>query len=543
MGGERAGSPSDAARWGTFRARSTVLAVARTLTSAIRLLEALPVFAGDHRVRVAFAVDERSRYSAGVAELIGGLPARVVRWGDVPDLDCDLVLSASEKLDLTTRAPVPMLVIPHGVGFHKHVPDVDSAATRVSGVVDPEVLRGGRVRMLVTHPAHERQLAALSPDTVGRTVLGGDTSYDLLLAGAPLRSRYRAALGLTGRQRLVLVTSTWGPQSLLGVDPGLLTDLVSALPVDEYRVALVAHPNVWTWEGGWQLRRVLDTALRAGLLLVEPAAGWHAAMVAADLVVGDHGSLSAYAATTGVPLLLGAFGDEVVAGTAMADLGRKAPRLDRARDLRAQVDRAVSDGLPGLLPADEVFAAPGRSLRLLRAWCYAALGLPEPPGQPVSDPAADPPHPVPALHSLRVLGTVRDGVVELRRHPFAAGVRAGDEEVGHVVVDARERDVRRFSDAAAVVRADGPPEEAAAWQARTLDALPGCRAAGHATPTGCAVVVRGVGGFTLSAPEPLRDTGLLTSALYTLLAHGREVPGSFALRTGDRTGRVTVERA
>lgn len=84
MSGDRGSWPPEPARGDTFRYRKTVLAVARTLTSAIRLLEALPVFAGDDRVRVVFAVDERSRFSRGAAELIRGLSARVEPWSASP---------------------------------------------------------------------------------------------------------------------------------------------------------------------------------------------------------------------------------------------------------------------------------------------------------------------------------------------------------------------------------------------------------------------------------------------------------------------------
>ncbi|GAA3882868.1 hypothetical protein GCM10022243_54330 [Saccharothrix violaceirubra] len=531
MGGDLTDDGSDAGRWGTFRVERTVLAVTRTLTSAIRLLEALPVFAGDHRVRIVFAVDRRSRNSTGVAELIRGLPAKVHSVEDVTHDDWDLVVTASEKLDLVLDRPAPMLVLPHGIGFHKRVPDADSDDTRVSGVVAPEVLRGGQVRMLVTHPDHERRLAELCPETVGRTLLGGDTSLDLLLESAPLRARYREALGLRAGQRLVLVTSTWRGQSLLGTDPGLLADLVRELPADEYRVALVAHPNVWAWEGGWELRRVADTALRSGMLLVDPTRGWHAAMVAADVVIGDHGSVSLYAAATGVPLLLGAFGDEVVAGTAMAGLGRTAPRLDRSRPLLPQLEEVLA-GHRTLVAASDVFTEPGQALRLLRTHCYDALGLPEPDFPQRPGLAPDPPAALPPLHSLDVVGTAAESLVTLRRHPVAARTSGG---IRHVSVDVRERDVRRFADAAVVVRTDpaGPT-----WPAEALDRHPGARIAGMATPDGCVLAVRGSGRFTVKSDLP--DPGLLASAVYTRLVHTGLVEGTFDLRVGADTTRITV---
>jgi hypothetical protein len=537
MSGDPETRSSEPARWDTFRYRKTVLAVARTLTSAIRLLEALPVFAGDDRVRVVFAVDERSRFSTGVAELIRGLSAQVEPWSAVPGLRCDLVITASEKLDPAMPDRVPVLVLPHGVGFHKYVPDVDSGGTRVSGLVDPAVLRRGEVWTMVTHPSHERQVTGLSPEVAGRTVAGGDTSYDLVSGSTPWRARYREVLGLAEGQRLVLVTSTWRQRSLLGVDPALPADLLGELPFDRYRVALVAHPNVWSREGSWNLRRVLDQALRGGLLLIDPTKGWHAAMAAADLVIGDHGSLSLYAATNGVPLLLAAFGEEeVVPHTALADLGGKATRLDRTRGLHAQVERAIAEPDTGLVPPDELFAAPGRSLELLRTWCYAALGLDEPPWPQEPAIAPDPPHAFAPVHTLRVVGVARDGVVTLQRYPHAADRRPA-EGVWHVSVDDRERDVRRFADAAVIVRARVDAEGAPVWLRNTLDAFPGCRLVAHATPAGCAVRLRDGRHFTLTSPH---DPALSASALYTLLVGGDAIPDEFEL-AGAASGRVAVD--
>ncbi|XVV07600.1 hypothetical protein ACQPW3_20355 [Actinosynnema sp. CA-248983] len=537
MGGE--GSLlTDSAVWGTFGPEKKVLAVARTLTSAIRLLEALRAFAGDPRVGVVWTVDERSRNSTGVKQFVESLPARVIPVGEVPDQDFHLVLAASEKLDLVLRRPTPMVVLPHGIGFNKYVPDVDAPGTRLSGMVSPEVLRAGQVRMLVTHPAQAAQVAASSQAAVGRTVLGGDTSLDLLLESASLRSRYREALGLADGQRLVLVASTWRNRSLLGADPTLPARLVGELPADEYRVAMVAHPNVWTWEGGWELRRVLDTALRSGLLLIEPTRGWHAAMVAADLVIGDHGSLSLYAATTGVPLLLGAFGDdEVVAGTAMDDLGRRAPRIDTSQPLQPQI--AAHAGHRRVLVAmDEVFARPGAALSLLRAHCYDILKLPEPEHAADQAVAPDPDAALPPLHSLEVLGAAHGGEVSLRRFPLP--VRAlrkptQHDEVRHVSVDDRERNVRRYADAAVVVRAT---EADGTWPADVLTRFPGSRVAGHATPDGCIVLIRGLGRFAVRSTS--RDVAALASAVYTRLVHTGEVTGTFGLRVGPHTAPVTV---
>jgi len=56
----------DASRWVTVGAERTLLAVARTVTSTVRVLEALELLRGDVRVQVVFAVNESSPFVAGV---------------------------------------------------------------------------------------------------------------------------------------------------------------------------------------------------------------------------------------------------------------------------------------------------------------------------------------------------------------------------------------------------------------------------------------------------------------------------------------------
>jgi hypothetical protein len=79
--------------------------------------------------------------------------------------------------------------------------------------------------------------------------------------------------------------------------------LLGALPSDEYRVALVLHPNVWSWYGEFQIESLwLDRARDAGLLLLPPDNGWKAALISADLVIGDQGSVTLYAAALDKPV-------------------------------------------------------------------------------------------------------------------------------------------------------------------------------------------------------------------------------------------------
>ncbi|MET8606227.1 hypothetical protein ABZV92_22045 [Streptomyces rubiginosohelvolus] len=188
--------------------------------------------------------------------------------------------------------------------------------------------------LVLSHPEQFDRLAAACPEALPTAVLAGDPCFDRMLAARPYRDRFRRALGVGRGQRLVLLNSTWSPRSLLGdgdndgddLLPALLPRLTSELPADEYRVAAVLHPNIWHGHGPGQIRAWLDRARRAGLALINPLEDWRQALVAADLVIGDHGSVTYYAAALGTPVLLGAAPLESLDPDApIADFIRTAP--------------------------------------------------------------------------------------------------------------------------------------------------------------------------------------------------------------------------
>ncbi|MZD04412.1 hypothetical protein GTW43_04860, partial [Streptomyces sp. SID5785] len=151
--------------------------------------------------------------------------------------------------------------------------------------------------LVLSHPEQDERLRGVCPEAAHTGIVAGDPCWDRLLAARPLRERYRRALGVPPGRRLVLLSSTWGPDALFGdggddVLPSLLPRLTSELPLDAYRCAAVLHPNVWHGHGPGQVRAWLDRARRAGLALIDPLHGWRQALLAADAVIGDHGSVT-----------------------------------------------------------------------------------------------------------------------------------------------------------------------------------------------------------------------------------------------------------
>ncbi|MFD7414627.1 hypothetical protein [Kitasatospora purpeofusca] len=424
--------------------------------------------------------------------------------------------------------------------------------------------------MVFSHPEQIDRLARSCPEALPTAVLAGDPCFDRILAARQHRDRYRRALGVHPGQRLVLLNSTWNPTSLFGdsgpedVLPLLLPRLTSELPADEYRVAAVLHPNIWHGHGPGQIRLWLDRARRAGLALVDPLEGWRQALIAADVVLGDFGSVSYYAAACGTPVLLGAADPEALGTESpVAAFVRSAPRLDPYRALPPQLDRLLSEHRPANEPTELTSSAPGESAALLRGLFYRLIGITEPAAPAVLDPLPLPPY-EPPLRTAPLLvhtRTAADGTVAVRRYteprhePDDAGADdAGAEgEAGsHLAVHEDTLDPGVLESADIVLRygeADDPrfgsPGE---WAAEVLDRYRSASLAAYITgPRECEVLHRGGLRCRLtsdSAGDPAVHASALLARLHSGPAAVAPAPTTLTVATGTHLARVriTVDR-
>ncbi|MFF3731369.1 hypothetical protein ACFYXM_13880 [Streptomyces sp. NPDC002476] len=551
----------DADRWSTFRAEKTLVVAARTVTSTARVLECLPsLVRDDSRVSVVFAYDSTSAFSDGVLDLLHNAGCRVMPWDQLGNAAPDLILSASENIEVP-EGDCPVLVLPHGVGFQKLVPDSRSSRVRLSGVVSDALLESGRAWLAVSHPDQEEQLLSTHPKTAGRTLLVGDPCFDELQSSQSHRDAYRRALGVAEGRRFVIISSTWGPSSLIGQDPELPARLLASLPYDEYQVGLIAHPNVWAGHGSWQIRNLQASALAAGLVLIPPVHSWRPALVAADVVIGDHGSVTLYGASLGTPVVLAAFGEDAVPGTAARALAQVAPRLDPRTELHRQVADAIGTcgRTPSASVAQRAFAEPGRAHARLRAALYRLMGLPEPASASPHAPVLQLPEPKPttdrctAWRVTTVISTDRGRpTITVIRLP-ASLTGFGEEDVDafvHLACDEEERDRRLTESASVVLNHHQATTRAGAhhWIAETLGRLPGCGLAAVDTDTHNTLVgLRDGRVVTATTTGPALGPGLAAAVVYALLRTSQPLTGRcVTLRIGsDRSEavRLTLDRA
>ncbi|MEV0845663.1 hypothetical protein AB0J21_07210 [Streptomyces sp. NPDC049954] len=448
-GARRAASP----RWHTWSPpRARVLGIARTLTSATRLMDVLTLLDPADGIEVSCTVNPGSVFADGLPAYFAELGVPVVPWEEAVRRRWDLALACAVHPSMR-RVRGPLMVLPHGAGYNRLVRESTGDGASPAGLSRRELTHRGQVVPAAIGVSHEEQLRRLAgscPPAAGRALVVGDWCFDRVRASLPLRDVFRERLGV-GSRRLVVLHSTWGEHSLLGRCPELPRRLLSALPVDEYAVAAVLHPNVWARAGRYAVFRRLAEEVDAGLTLIPPDEGWRATIIAGDVVVGDHGSTSFYGSALDRVTLLAATGAEELDPRSPAfAFGGAAPRLDPDADPLAQItaafdrfetggreaDARTAEGpaVPGPAggPGDPRTAlravaasqlgAPGEAGTLLRRRMYAFLapcGLPAPAAPPEPRPVPPPPElPRREPVAYAVTGAVLPGgAVTVRRFP------------------------------------------------------------------------------------------------------------------------------
>ncbi|WP_132116991.1 hypothetical protein [Actinocrispum wychmicini] len=346
-----------------------------------RILDVLPQVEADPRVQAVFITPATGFQWARMEESARSLGGLWVPWRQALEMPFDLVLAACHWGIQDLSGPV--LLMPHGVGLvRSRISPWDDQAPH--DLYPGNLMRGNEVIPSRLALAHDGELAALAescPQAMPQAIVAGDPCFDRMLASQPYRQLYREALGVRDGQRLVVVSTTWSPHSLFGTDPGIFARLTAELPGKDYRVVGVLHPFIWRGHSRRQVLAWLAKPRTAGLHLVPPEEGWRAAVVGADLVMGDHGSVTMYGAGLDRPILMNTRSLADVRPGSPADiLAQLAAPLHVDRPLLPQVERAIASHVPQRYAriAEMITSRPGQSATILRQTIYRLLNLPEP---------------------------------------------------------------------------------------------------------------------------------------------------------------------
>jgi len=551
--------PHARSRWDTLQPpKAEVLGVARTLTSATRVLDVMELLRAEDGIAKYYTVNPGSAFADGLHEYLVSVAGaqRVLTWEEATRRSFHLAVACAVHPSMR-RLDAPLMVLPHGAGYNRLVSESTGDGTSPAGLSRRELTHRGKVvpaAIGLSHPEQLVRLHELCPEAVPRAELIGDWCAQRIRDSEARRDHYRARFGVTDGRRLVVVHSTWSEHSLLGRYPRLPLDLVAALPADEFAVAAVFHPNVWARHGRSDLLERLREAMDAGLMVIPPQEGWRAAIVASDAVIGDHGSTTFYSAAQNRPTLLAATGlDELDPASPAAAFGRTAPRLDPEGDLHGQLVRAEREYDPGVLRpvVDSQLADVDKSGELTRQRLYRFLehrgvSLPRQPLAPSPVPEPSPERHGPPTAYVVTGSVLPDDSVDIRRLPMVPG---RVEEGGGVYAVAAESSHPTWSQSADVVartvpvsvpspaewcRREGPRRLGAAVLAARIDSF--------------SAVVHLRGNVFEARTErawgevrPVLDPLLLGAAVNVWLLEGRsgaELRRGMVIRTGDGCVRV-----
>ncbi|MFE2755929.1 hypothetical protein ACFXGA_28400 [Actinosynnema sp. NPDC059335] len=382
----------DASQWVSRAGCLSVLAVVHTVTSGQRLLEAVELIETDTRLQVVFT-QAPDVFSNGVAEFLRSTGGMVWPWE----------LAVRERFDLAVAASygglhelhAPVVLMPHGAGYGKSF--TTGGEPVVYGLDAQRILHNGRVlakALVLAHDDERDVLRRQCPQALDVAVVAGDPCYDRLVASLPHRDAYRAALGIGPDRRAVVVSSTWGLDSLFARFEDLLPRLLEELTPQGFRVVALVHPGAWFGHGRRQVDAWLAECRDAGLVVVGPHVDWRAALIAADHVVADHGSVGVYAAAIGRPVVLVDAPVRVAtsSGSAQELLRRTAPRLQPGTPVLELFERAAAQSIElGDAVRERLTSQPGRSSAELRRVMYELLDIPEPGRHRAVPPVPTPP--------------------------------------------------------------------------------------------------------------------------------------------------------
>lgn len=277
----------------TVRFEKLVLLIIRADYIFSRLEEVCSAIFADTRIQCVFTIPEpKSIVDRSLDLYLKDAGCILLPWNIALTKKFDLAIAASPNGDFE-KIDAPLLLFQHGPALGK------------SGAYDSTLKAINRLKTreyptYICEPTSKGEITDLPANI--KTVYVGDPVFDKILYSEKYREEYRAALNCN-TQKLVIITSTWGPNSLLSNIRTIAEDLLRELPYTEYRVAMILHPYIWAAHGEWQIKTWFKKELYAGLNIVPHEIGWEAAIIAADIVIGDYGSVTNYGASIGKPVL------------------------------------------------------------------------------------------------------------------------------------------------------------------------------------------------------------------------------------------------
>jgi hypothetical protein len=350
-----------------------ILLVAQNRLMATYLNEVRNVLADDanlsFHLTVAPVYISQAEGRALAADL--GLPYVTYWWSR--RMWWDLLIVADHHVAHRWHPGIPRLRLQHGL-----------MSAKTFGSDEPYVyarrhnLRDGRAvytRILESSESRRNLMVRRFPELDGRVAVVGSLRADALLERSASRDAIRRDQGFEPTDRVVVLASTHGKESLLEtMGTELLREAEALMRRSAWRFTVAAHPLMWS-ESSWE-PRLRELAAR-GFGVVEPNGNWIDALVAADVMVVDHTALLAFFALLGRPIIPVPVPDhEIEPDNPIQRIRSLVPPLEEPSRLEAALEEAWTryphEKLSAL--AREIVTYPGEARSRVRAEFYRVLG-------------------------------------------------------------------------------------------------------------------------------------------------------------------------
>jgi hypothetical protein len=237
-------------------------------------------------------------------------------------------------------------------------------------------------RFVASDELRDQALAAC-PQLEGTIKVVGDLQTDRLLARCAQRDAIRSRMGFEQQDRVALILSSWGPDSVLEqMGEQLVEKIVSQGDHAQggFRFIFSTHPN--HWRGAHSEKHPLGEYLMQHLpdhvYVVQPDEDTLDAIVAADVALTDHGSMATNIAMLGKPLGVVAVNPKTLApGSISEQFQQLLPRF-QVGDSLSQFLEALPDQCPieEMKSIVEKFVSyPGEAKQRIRTEIYKLLKL------------------------------------------------------------------------------------------------------------------------------------------------------------------------
>ena len=287
-----------------------------------------------------------------------------IRW--------DLIISASvPQRSLINNLRCPTLRIQHGITGGKHI---EGKGMFTLGENVYRNNHSGKIRFSSIFVSSEKiRQDAINLDTQFKNIVRVVGFYrdDLMIKRNKSRDQIREQFGFGKNDKVIFVLSTWGPNCLFNkIGDVFLSEARNCM--DSFRFIINIHPmehrpkpnGVRVW--GEYLR----TKKKYGFIVHEPTNDWIDCMIASDILISDHTSLSLHGVLLNKPVIFSPFPNELLQeGGLTWKLKEFSPLLcNDASDLRDKLNWTIEKYPLGKLKAlaKEINSCPGKAKELYK---------------------------------------------------------------------------------------------------------------------------------------------------------------------------------